>query len=47
MITIDWLRSHIKRANEQGADIVASGDDHIEWRGGCRATVYECTEGSS
>ena len=47
MISIDWLRPHIKRANELGADIAASGDGHVEWRGGYRfrATIDECPGG--
>ena len=45
LITIDWLRPHIKAANDQGAEILASGDDHVEWREGHRATRDECPGG--
>jgi len=44
MITNDWLRSHIKKANEDGAGIIASGDGRIEWRHHM-ATVDECPGG--
>jgi hypothetical protein len=45
MITTDWLRPHIKKANEEGANIVASGDGKVEWRGRHMATVDECPGG--
>jgi len=44
MITNDWLRLHIKKANEDGAGIIASGDGRIEWRHHM-ATVDECPGG--
>jgi len=44
-ITTEWLRPHVEQANSQGAGIVASGDDHVEWRGGRKATVDECPGG--
>jgi hypothetical protein len=45
MITTDWLKPHIQRANELGADILASGDGHVEWRGRHMAMIYECPGG--
>jgi hypothetical protein len=41
----DRLRPHVKLANSQGADIVASGDGRVEWCGGHKATVDECPGG--
>jgi hypothetical protein len=45
MISIDWLRPHIKQANNQHAGILASRDGHVEWRGGQTATIDECPGG--
>jgi len=44
MITTDWLKPHILRANVLGADILASGGGKVEWRGHM-ATVDECPGG--
>jgi len=45
MITIDWLRPHIKKANSQGAGILASGNGRVEWGRGHMATIDECPGG--
>jgi len=44
MVTCEKLRGPVKWAISQGADILASGDGLIEWRGH-RATVTSCPGG--
>lgn len=43
--SMDWLRPHIKRANSQGAGILASGTGRVEWSGRRSATVDACHNG--
>lgn len=43
--SMEWLRSHIEKANNQGARILASGDGRVEWGDGYMATVDACPGG--